>query len=165
MNTTAPRIYVACLAAYNAGKLHGRWIDADQDADAIRAEVADMLAQSPEPRAEEWAIHDFEGFGDYRLSEWESFDDVAALAAQIEKHGDAYLAALALSSSREEADSLMEEYRGHWDTPEDFAQDFAEETGSIPKDLPAWLHIDWESTARELLYDMAEHDGHYFWRT
>lgn len=26
-----PRIYVACLAAYNNGSLHGRWIDADQD--------------------------------------------------------------------------------------------------------------------------------------
>lgn len=24
-----PRIYVACLAAYNNGHLHGRWIDAD----------------------------------------------------------------------------------------------------------------------------------------
>ena len=23
-----PRIYVACLAAYNNGRLHGRWIDA-----------------------------------------------------------------------------------------------------------------------------------------
>jgi len=34
--TDTPRIYVACLAAYNAGKLHGEWIDADQDAEAIR---------------------------------------------------------------------------------------------------------------------------------
>ena len=25
-----PRIYVACLAAYNNGYLHGAWIDADQ---------------------------------------------------------------------------------------------------------------------------------------
>ena len=31
--TTTPKIYVACLASYNAGILHGRWIDADQDAD------------------------------------------------------------------------------------------------------------------------------------
>ena len=26
-----PRIYVACLASYNAGKLVGQWVDADQD--------------------------------------------------------------------------------------------------------------------------------------
>jgi antirestriction protein len=28
--TTEPRIYVACLAAYNNGNLHGAWIDATQ---------------------------------------------------------------------------------------------------------------------------------------
>jgi Antirestriction protein (ArdA) len=27
---TEPRIYVACLAAYNNGYLHGAWIDAIQ---------------------------------------------------------------------------------------------------------------------------------------
>ncbi len=36
-----PRIYVACLAAYNNGHLHGAWIDAAQDAwsiyDAVQA--------------------------------------------------------------------------------------------------------------------------------
>jgi len=58
-----PRIYVACLAAYNAGRLHGRWIDAAQDAADIQAEVRKMLAASPQADAEEWAIHDYEGFG------------------------------------------------------------------------------------------------------
>lgn len=44
-----PRVYVACLASYNAGTLHGRWIDADQDADDIASEVAAMLRESPYP--------------------------------------------------------------------------------------------------------------------
>jgi len=52
------RIYVASLSDYNAGRLHGAWIDATQDADEIEAEVQEMLAASPEPIAEEWAIHD-----------------------------------------------------------------------------------------------------------
>ena len=66
--TITPRIYVACLAAYNNGELHGAWIDADQDADAIREEIAVILTTSPEPNAEEWAIHDYEGFGDHKLA-------------------------------------------------------------------------------------------------
>ena len=33
--TDQPRIYVACLAAYNNGYLHGAWIDADQGAQAV----------------------------------------------------------------------------------------------------------------------------------
>ena len=47
------RIYVACLAAYNNGILHGRWIDANQDAWAIWDEVSEMLKTSPEADAEE----------------------------------------------------------------------------------------------------------------
>ena len=51
-----PRIYVACLAAYNNGFLHGRWIDATTP-DEIMEEVQAMLAASPIPQAEEWGIH------------------------------------------------------------------------------------------------------------
>ena len=62
MSELTPRIYVACLAAYNNGQLHGAWIDADQSADAIHEEIRAMLASSPTPGAEEWAIHDYERF-------------------------------------------------------------------------------------------------------
>ncbi|MDR0779720.1 MAG: antirestriction protein ArdA, partial [Pseudomonadales bacterium] len=61
-----PRIYVACLAAYNNGILHGAWLDAAQEPEALQNEVRDMLAASPIAGAEEWAIHDYEGFGEIR---------------------------------------------------------------------------------------------------
>jgi len=41
------RIYVADLAAYNAGHLHGVWIDATLELDDIQAQVRTMLAASP----------------------------------------------------------------------------------------------------------------------
>lgn len=28
-NCETPKIYVACLASYNAGFLHGRWVDVE----------------------------------------------------------------------------------------------------------------------------------------
>jgi antirestriction protein len=34
-----PKIYVACLAAYNSGHLHGLWIDATQDPEAVNQKV------------------------------------------------------------------------------------------------------------------------------
>jgi len=52
----APRVYVACLAAYNNGRLHGAWIEVTKP-DVIMEHVRAMLAASPEPNAEEWAIH------------------------------------------------------------------------------------------------------------
>lgn len=50
--TFAPRIYVSSLSDYNAGNLHGVWIDADQSADDIRAEIAAMLRDSKYPNVE-----------------------------------------------------------------------------------------------------------------
>ncbi|HXK39588.1 MAG TPA: antirestriction protein ArdA, partial [Candidatus Paceibacterota bacterium] len=49
-----PRIYVASLADYNAGRLQGRWIRADQPSDDIYREIQAMLAESEIPEAEEW---------------------------------------------------------------------------------------------------------------
>src|SRR5687767_8165427 len=89
---SGPSIYVASLSDYNAGTLHGRWIDATQDAEDIQAEVQDMLSKSTEPHAEEWAIHDYEGFEGLKLSEWESFEKVSEVAQAIEEHGPAFAA-------------------------------------------------------------------------
>ena len=70
VSDSSPRIYVACLAAYNNGFLHGAWIDADHDADQIRDEIVTMLARSPIAHAEEYATHDFEGFEGVTISEY-----------------------------------------------------------------------------------------------
>jgi antirestriction protein len=42
------KIYVADLAAYNNGKLHGIWINACDDVEDIQEQINKMLAESPE---------------------------------------------------------------------------------------------------------------------
>ncbi len=42
-----PQIYIACLAAYNNGILHGEWIDATQDVSTIYNEIHEMLLTAP----------------------------------------------------------------------------------------------------------------------
>lgn len=79
---TGPRIFVASLADHNEGRLHGRWIRADQDPAGIFDEVAEMLDRSPTPGAEEWFIADAEGFGDVRVDSFEDLAVVADLARQ-----------------------------------------------------------------------------------
>ena len=81
------RIYVACLASYNNGTLYGVWIDATQGIDGIWKDVSQMLLNSPAEYAEEWAIHDYEGFEGIHLSEYASFETVAEYAEFIEEHG------------------------------------------------------------------------------
>ncbi len=147
--TITPRIYVACLAAYNNGKLHGRWIDANQDADAIHEEIQDMLKNSPEPFAEEYAIHDYEGFEGLHLSEYESIKDVVRYARLIEEHGEAYAAyANNVGVDYATEEGFEESYQGEWDSEEAFAENLADETMDIPERLA--FYFDYEKFARDL---------------
>jgi antirestriction protein len=168
--STRASIYVASLSDYNAGRLHGRWIDASRGAEEIMAEVEAMLQASPSPDAEEWAIHDYEGFGPIRLSEWESFDRVAALAERIETHGEAFAAWFA-DAEVESVDDLEEAfgdaYQGEFASLAEYAQTLAEETGVLhqyaahdystfqqPDDLSGvWPFscIDWDRAGQELI--------------
>ncbi|WP_299176170.1 antirestriction protein ArdA [uncultured Brevundimonas sp.] len=111
-NTDQPRIYVACLAAYNQGRLHGEWIDAAQEPWALYDAVRTMLDTSPIAGAEEWAIHDYEGFGSLRIGEHTGFDRISELAAFIAEHGEIGAALLDYySGSLDEArDALADRY-------------------------------------------------------
>ena len=108
--------------------------------------------------AEEWAIHDFEGFEGAKISEHESFDTVSALADAIEEHGAAF-AAWWGSESRDDvdADSFLEAYRGEWDSLADYVENFWDDCGDFDADKIAggnWWHpamyVDWERMAHDL---------------
>jgi len=147
-NTDIPRIYVACLTSYNCGFLHGKWIDANKEADEIRAEIQEMLAdpknpcrqQSPDEIFEEYAIHDYEGFGDIKLSESHDLDEVSGLAGLIEEHGVEIVgAAFDHVSSIEEVETFIEEnYAGTFESLEDFAYDLLDSCGDLDQ-LPEHL--------------------------
>ncbi|MAW81422.1 MAG: antirestriction protein [Parvularcula sp.] len=141
---------MACLAAYNNGCLHGCWIDAttpDEIMDAVRT----MLAASPIPNAEEWAIHDYDGFEGANLSEYASFKTVCDLADFIEEHGE--LGGKLLShfgDDLDEARSAFDEYAGEYLSAAEFAESLHEETGSeVPESLR--YYIDWQALARDMV--------------
>jgi antirestriction protein len=155
--TTTPRIYVASLSDYVAGRLHGRWIDANHPAGAVWDEINAMLAESKEPNAEEWAIHDFEGFGGVRLGECENIEKVAELAFLIVEHGPVFAELAAYfggTSGVDEARRYMEEaYRGEFDSLEDYVQEFVEECYSdVLKALPDFIryNVDWDGIANDM---------------
>lgn len=60
------------------------------------------------------------------------------------------------------ADETSEAYQGEYTSDEEFVQQLLEDTGGIPKDFPAYIHIDWEWTAREIMMDYFESNGYYF---
>ena len=55
-----------------------------------------------------------------------------------------------------------EAYQGQYDNDEDFVMQLLEDCGDLPKDLPAYIHIDWKRTAHDIMMDYFEVEGHYF---
>ncbi len=148
---TVPRIYVACLAGYNAGHLHGRWIDANQDADSIHEEIQEMLSASPISDAEEWAIHDHEGFCGVSVGEYEDIERIVELAQLIDEHGPAFAAyASHVGIDHTDVDGFQDAFCGHWDSEEAYAEHTVDEGlwGEIPENLT--FYIDTEKMARDL---------------
>ncbi len=144
-----PKIYVACLASYNAGILHGKWIDASNDLESIWTEIKEMLAASPEAEAEEFAIHDYEGFGDLSLSEYESIEHIHSLSEFIEEHEEIGAALLAhYGGDLEESKTALENYLGTYESLEDYARELTEETIQIPEHLA--YYINYEAMARDM---------------
>lgn len=152
-----PRIYVASLADYNAGRLHGIWLDADNDIDSLDASIASMLRTSPEPYAEDWAIHDYEGFGDLRLDESESLAFVGEMAHGIVEHGPAFAAwAAHVDSDEAERGRFEDAYLGEWDSVADYAEELLDDLGATefieqaPEWLRGYLDLDVDAFIRDL---------------
>ena len=144
------RIYVACLAAYNNGHLHGVWINATQGESHLIEHTRAMLKASPIPNAEEWAIHDYEGFEGANLSEYTAFESVAERAAFIEKHGALGGAILAdCDCDLAQAARYLEHYQGEYDSLADYARESTESSGlDIPESLAPY--IDYERMGEDL---------------
>jgi antirestriction protein len=152
-----PRIYVASLADYNAGRLYGTWLDAEQEPAVLEQQVQAMLAASPEPGAEEFAVHDHDDFGQLRLDEYVSLDTVSRLARGIRRHGRAFSAFAGWLGTEQANETKFENsYRGTWDSVQDYAEQMLDDLGveeylpKSPQWLASYVTVDVAGFARDL---------------
>ena len=154
-----PRIYVASLSDYNDGILNGVWIDATDDLDTIWVQVHSMLKSSMSPGAEEWAIHDYEGFGPVRLDEYENIETIRTLAEGIANHGEAfaYWAEHLGSSGWDELDRFEDMYLGSYDSLIEYATELLDGLGIdtdpenwAPEFIAPYVRFDLDGFARDL---------------
>jgi antirestriction protein len=146
-----PRIYVASLSDYNAGRLHGAWLEAT-DIQQVRAGVGAMLKASPGGHAEGYAIHDFEGFSRYLPSESADLELVCAIGAAVVDHGTVftpYLEHVGFPTDAGRVPALVagftESYRGAYESVEDWAEQYLEDTGllqQMPESLRGYLDLE-----------------------
>ena len=169
--TLQPRIYVASLADHNAGRLHGAWLDAARPEGELSDDIDQLLARSPSPATEDWAIHNFDGFGRLRLDEHTDLATVSRLASGIAQYGEPFAALAAwLGEADATSDAFEQHYRGTWDSLVAYADDLLADLGAddclqgVPDWLRPYVRIDTDAFARDLelggdIYAAAVADG------
>ncbi|WP_100469667.1 antirestriction protein ArdA [Mycobacteroides abscessus] len=172
---SSAQIYVADLAAYNAGYLHGSWIalaDVEFDPEQVHAAIQQILELSPVRQLgeipEEWAIHDYEGFGPIKIEEYASIEKVCELAETLdalESNGEGVAFGIFLDKveSLDSFDSLddaveafRDSYRGE-QSLEQYAGDYVSDCilPEIDKSIRQTIetYFDYKSFALDMRYD------------
>lgn len=153
------RFYAACLAAYNNGFLHGRWIDASSDIDEMQEAVTEMLTMSPVNGVEEWAIHDAEGLPS-SIGEYSGLAPIAAFVELVDEfdHIDADDLMTLVADYRDidaAGAALRESFIGTYDSFRDYADAHADEIILAEcASETARQYFDYASFARDLRMDM-----------
>ena len=159
------------LSDYNAGNLIPFSIDLDS-VDS-REEYLEIIAVNLKgidkeqgndiyiPKREEWIVSDYEGIPGNFVGEYDidaSYWDVKEFMSTTYLDLEVILTGIDCDISLE---NIEEAYCGQHDCDKDFVEQMIDDCGDLP-DLPSFIHIDWTSTARDVMMDYSEHDGHYF---
>ena len=166
------QIYVGTYKKYNEGSIFGKWLNLSdyEDYQGLQDAMKDLHKdeQDPEFMIQDYEISPFfEKMGliseshisskiyevfeaietsSYDLEVWESFTDCFGIYEDIS----------------EIQQRIEENYIGEYDSDEEFAEELLIQTDSIPANLPSYLYIDWERTARDIMMDYSASNGHYF---
>lgn len=135
----------------------------DGDIDTLLEQAAQAIEDETGETVEEADIQlEVEDWGDIPTDyqSLEKYWQFAEACTECDQDIEVIEAALYLDISPSDID---EAYQGEYSSDEDFAREFAEQIDAIDRNA-TWPqnHIDWEYAAKELMYDYAEHNGHYF---
>lgn len=151
------RIYIANLAAYNAGYLRGEWLDLP----ATDEEISETLERiGCGEHGAEYAIHDYESDFNLKADEYDNIFELNELISDIDELDDddfnmfmAYLEAV--SNDINEALNALDRCTlyAYCETLEDLAADLVENGcfGDIPDSIINY--IDYEAIARDLSFE------------
>ena len=170
--TRSPRVWIGSLADYNNGTLHGDWVDAAVDDGGLIAAAQRIVESSEEPGAEEYAIFDYDDFGDFKVDQYEQLSLVAKVARGIQEHGDAFAAWAQLhDADHDMLDAFDDDYLGEYDSPEDWAREIANASNieqrieeTFGSDLASYIRFDAARFAQDAwlggdIYVMHKDDG------
>ncbi|WP_319413866.1 antirestriction protein ArdA [uncultured Cohaesibacter sp.] len=157
------RIYIADLAAYNAGCLRGGWIDLDgvTSTDDVWDEIKRrrLLGRNGD-EWNEYAIHDHEGFGSMLLGEYSGLDtavNVAILKGEAEEDDIPWEAVIGYAENMGRWPDNTIDIRDRWVGEHNNFREYAEELfdDCYANEVPEFIqnYIDYDAYARDLAMD------------
>lgn len=144
--SSAPAIYVGTYHKYNSGSLKGAWLNLEDFADRedFLQACAELHSDESDP---EFMFQDYQCFPSCYYSEScappeELWGEYLDLDENDRTAFSLYLDNLGMAT----VEDFRDAYQGTADTKAEFAEQIAEDCGEIPKDLPNWIVIDWQSS-------------------
>lgn len=150
------KFYVACLASYNNGVLHGAWIEASTDVDEMQEEVNKILRSSPYPNvmvededgnevpsAEEWAVHDYDDMPN--LGEYPGLEKIAEVVERAEEWEGAGVPQEVWTKLEDHI--KPEDFIGVYEDLGDYAYQMNDEGRDVPEHLRNY--INWDSVGED----------------
>lgn len=161
-----PSAWIGCLGCYNSGALVGKWIAGLECDDLEAAGLTDSAGKCNRCGADEFLAMDHENFlglldgGEPNPRECY---EAALQLDEVEEYERDILKAWLSNGMEFDLDAMRDAYIGEFDSDEDMAQDYLDNTGALA-DMPDFLsrYFDLTAYARDCMHDCFEVDGHYF---
>ena len=144
----------------------GLWFNFD-DNELTSELVAEALsAQYVGCSVDEVLVSDAQGFADYFHScesfDWDGWETFSEELAHTHLEREVIMAYFE-NCGQTDLDTIEEAYAGEHNSDLDFAQQLGDDIGLLSgMDESLQCYFDWESWARDLMFDYFESNGHYF---
>lgn len=157
-SSDAPAVYVGTYGKYADGSLKGQWVKLTDfnDYDEFMDYIRELHKDESDP---EFMFQDYENFPERWYSESglseETFEKIMEWYMMDDEQRKAFEAYLDADIGEDSIEDFEEHYRGHYNSPLDFAYELVEETG-LPDNMD--YYFDYEAFGRDLTMDWHEGD-------
>jgi antirestriction protein len=110
-----------------------------------------IMCSAQYPSAEEWAIHDYDGFGGYKINEYTSVDELVRLTEVIDENAEAFLLYASDVGLDYAIENFEEAFQGEHDSELDFTYQLVDDLGyleQMPENLRGYF--DYEAFKHDL---------------
>tara|TARA_R100001369_G_scaffold34476_1_gene59494 strand:- start:279 stop:785 length:507 start_codon:yes stop_codon:yes gene_type:complete len=164
INKIEPAIYVGTYEKYNNGSIGGEWLKLN-DYEDVQAFYKACTELHNDEHDIELMFQDFEYIPRSMIGESWLSDEFFDFLEVVNNSYIDYEIFLAAIEHGIDWDSVEDDYRGEADSDEDFAMEFAVETGFTEPGNWPYSCIDWDMATRDLMHDYTEINGHYFYNS